>query len=110
VKAKGTTLGADNGIGVATALALLQASVDSPLPPLECLFTVEEEIGLQGAKALDVAALGITSKTMLNLDTEDLGVAYVGCAGGGDTLLTLNCSRSRAYFTCIDSDIFHHVV
>ena len=95
VRAKGTTLGADNGIGVATALALLNpSSVKSPIPPLECLFTVEEEIGLQGAKVLDTVTLGITAKTMLNLDTEELGVAYVGCAGGGDTLLTVHCSRS----------------
>ncbi|HJO28192.1 MAG TPA: M20/M25/M40 family metallo-hydrolase, partial [Candidatus Poseidoniia archaeon] len=69
--ADGTTLGADNGIGVATALALLEMKGGAKLPPLECLFTVDEETGLTGAFALDGALL--QGRTMLNLDTEEWG-------------------------------------
>ncbi|CAL5222920.1 g5353 [Coccomyxa viridis] len=89
LKADGTTLGADNGIGVATALALLDLpnSVEYPLPPLECLFTVDEETGLTGAFDLDPSLL--TGKTLLNLDTEDWGEIFIGCAGGGDSMITL---------------------
>jgi len=81
--ANGTTLGADNGIGVATNLALME---DSSLQhgPLEMLFTVEEETGLTGAKNL--AASLVDSRILLNLDSEEEGVLYVGCAGGKDTL------------------------
>ena len=71
LKAKGTTLGADNGIGVAAAMALLDMPNDSVLPPLECLFTVDEETGLTGAFALNGEI--IKGRTMLNLDTEDWG-------------------------------------
>lgn len=70
ISADETTLGADNGIGVAAGLALLDEPDPIDLPPLELLFTVDEETGLNGAKALDAAALGITAKTLLNLDTE----------------------------------------
>ena len=94
--ARGTTLGADNGIGVAAALALLETPVDSngpPLPPLEVLFTVDEETGLTGATELDATALGLTGTTMLNLDTEEWGELYVGCPGGGESTLTLALSR-----------------
>jgi len=90
--ANGTTLGADNGIGVAAVLALLEDE-HSTMPPLECLFTIGEEIGLAGARQLDVSALGITAKTMLNLDTEEYGTVYIGCAGGGDSLMTVSVSR-----------------
>lgn len=93
VTAEGTTLGADNGIGVAAALALLDSAADAPLPPLEALFTVDEETGLTGAFGLDAKALGITAKKMLNLDTEEWGSLYVGCAGGGDSILTLPVER-----------------
>ncbi len=85
VKASGTTLGADNGIGVAAALALLEAT-DVPHPPLECLFTVDEETGLTGAYGLEKGFLAGTR--MLNLDTEEEGAIYVGCAGGLDTVAT----------------------
>ena len=87
LKATGTTLGSDNGIGVATALALLDLPATQKLPPLECLFTVDEETGLTGAFELDGSML--TGRTMLNLDTEEWGALYVGCAGGGDSTLTL---------------------
>ena len=93
--AKGTTLGADNGIGVAAALALLDTKDDDiTLPPLEALFTVDEETGLTGATQLDAKALGLTGKTMLNLDTEEWGELYVGCAGGGESILSFPFSRS----------------
>lgn len=92
--ADGTTLGADNGIGVAAALALLDEPDATPLPPLELLFTVDEETGLTGAKDLDPVALGISGKTMLNLDTEEWGNLYIGCAGGGDASMTIPIKRA----------------
>lgn len=80
--ANGTTLGADNGIGVAAELALL-ASDDIEHGPIECLFTVDEETGLTGAKALDKGFM--TGNILLNLDSEDEGEIFMGCAGGKDT-------------------------
>jgi dipeptidase D len=100
--AQGTTLGADNGIGVAAALALLETPVTEesrPLPPLEALFTIDEETGLTGATELDAKALGLTGKTMLNLDTEEWGELYVGCAGGGESTITLPLVRGDAPVT-----------
>ena len=82
-----TTLGADNGIGVAAAMALLDLPENTPLPPLECLFTVDEETGLTGAFALNGEIL--KGRTMLNLDTEDWGEICIGCAGGGDSSINL---------------------
>ena len=67
LKATDTTLGADNGIGVATAMALLDAPTTEKLPPLECLFTVDEETGMTGAFQLDGSL--VTGRTILNLDT-----------------------------------------
>ncbi|BDA48997.1 Cytosol non-specific dipeptidase [Coccomyxa sp. Obi] len=87
LKAQGTTLGADNGIGVATALALLDMPASAKLPPLECLFTVDEETGLTGAFDLDANML--TGQVLLNLDTEDWGEIFIGCAGGGDSMISL---------------------
>lgn len=87
--AKGTTLGADNGLGCAAALALLGADKSKVLPPIEALFTVEEETGLYGAADLDAQVLGITGKSMLNLDMEEYGDIFIGCAGGGDSTITL---------------------
>ncbi|MDR1372036.1 MAG: aminoacyl-histidine dipeptidase [Dysgonamonadaceae bacterium] len=83
VKAKGTTLGADNGIGVAAQLALL-ASDDIAHGPVECLFTTAEETGLYGAKALDKSYLS-GANILLNLDSEDFGEFCIGCAGGRNT-------------------------
>ncbi|MGE5430546.1 MAG: aminoacyl-histidine dipeptidase [Syntrophomonadaceae bacterium] len=82
VKAQGTTLGSDNGIGVAAALAAL---TDKSLThgPLEALFTVDEETGLTGANNLQPGF--ITGRTLLNLDSEEDGAFYVGCSGGLDT-------------------------
>jgi len=96
IKADGTTLGADNGIGVSAGLALLDEADPIDLPPLELLFTVDEETGLNGAKALDAKALGVTAKTLLNLDTEEWGCIYIGCAGGGDAKLALPVARAAA--------------
>lgn len=81
VKARGTTLGADNGIGVATIMALL-ASTDIPHPALEALFTVDEETGMTGALNLKGGLLQAT--IMLNLDTENDEELTIGCAGGVD--------------------------
>jgi dipeptidase D len=81
LKARGTTLGADNGIGCAAALATIYEN-DLEHPPLELLFTIDEETGLNGALGLDTSI--IKAKKMLNLDTEEWGSLYIGCAGGID--------------------------
>lgn len=85
VKAQGTTLGADNGIGVAAIMALLSAS-DIAHPPLEALFTIDEETGMTGALELKGGLLA--AKYMLNLDTEDDTELTIGCAGGIDVTAT----------------------
>jgi dipeptidase D len=84
--ADGTSLGADNGIGVAISLAILEESTIKH-GPLEGLFTVDEETGLTGAFALGKDML--KGRIMLNLDSEDFGVITVGCAGGGDSQVEL---------------------
>ena len=81
VRADGTTLGADNGIGVASIMTLL-TSDDIPHPPLEALFTIDEETGMTGAQGLQGGLLD--GKIMLNLDTEDDDELTIGCAGGVD--------------------------
>jgi dipeptidase D len=86
LKAKGTTLGADNGIGMSMMLAIL-ASTDLAHPALECLFTVDEETGLTGAFALKPNFL--SGELLINLDSEDDGEIFVGCAGGIDTVASL---------------------
>lgn len=84
VKAKGTTLGADNGLGVAAIMALLSSSnEDIKHPALEALFTIDEETGMTGAMHLDGSLLSGT--ILLNLDTEDDDELCIGCAGGIDT-------------------------
>ena len=92
--ATGTTLGADNGIGVAAALALLASPADAKLPPLECLFTVDEETGLSGAFGLDGSM--VKAARLVNLDTEDWGDLFIGCAGGGDTQVVLPAKGAAA--------------
>jgi len=82
VKAKGTTLGADNGIGVACALAVLEAK-DVEHGPLECLFTLDEETGLTGASSLKKGWL--KADILINMDSEDLGTLFIGCSGGKNT-------------------------
>jgi len=86
VTARDTTLGADNGIGVAAALAVLEAT-DLEHGPLEALFTVDEETGMTGAFELKPDVL--KADIMLNLDSEDEGELYVGCAGGENTNVTI---------------------
>lgn len=91
VKAKGTTLGADNGIGIAAALAVM-ADNSIEHGPIEALFTVNEEIGLEGAQNLGKDMLG--GKILINLDSEDDGEIFVGCAGGIDTTAVFEYNRS----------------
>jgi dipeptidase D len=86
LKAKGTTLGADNGIAVAFCLALLDAK-DISHPPLEILLTTQEEIGLIGAANLDTTPL--KGKYLINIDAEEEGVLFVSCAGGARSRLDL---------------------
>ena len=86
VTANGTTLGADDGIGMAAQLAIL-ASKEIEHGPIECLFTVDEETGLTGAFGLKPGFL--KSNILLNLDSEDDGQIFIGCAGGQDTLAWL---------------------
>jgi len=85
VKAKGTTLGADNGLGVATIMSILESS-DIPHPALEALFTIDEETGMTGALGLKPGQL--TGDILLNLDTEEDDEIDIGCAGGVDVTIT----------------------
>jgi dipeptidase D len=87
VKAKGTTLGADNGLGVATIMSILESS-DIPHPSLEALFTIDEETGMTGALGLKPGQL--TGQVLLNLDTEEDDEIDIGCAGGVDVTITQN--------------------
>ena len=98
VFAKGTTLGADNGIAVAYALALLDDPT-IPHPPLEIVITVDEEIGLLGAAAIDLSEL--KGRILLNLDSEDEGVFTVSCAGGATATISLDAPRRAVYGPCI---------
>lgn len=91
VRAEGTTLGGDDGIAVAMALALLD-SKELAHPRLEAVFTVDEEIGLLGAASIDVSPL--KGKQMLNIDSEEEGVFTVSCAGGNTTACTLPVARA----------------
>ena len=84
--ANGTTLGSDNGVAVALMMMVLDDE-DIVHPPVECVFTTEEEIGLNGARALDKSQ--ISARTMINMDSEEEGVATISCAGG----LRVECSR-----------------
>jgi dipeptidase D len=87
VSARGTTLGADDGIGIASQMAIL---TDKDIRPgrIECLFTVDEESGMTGA--INLKPDFFTGRTLINLDSEDEGILYIGCAGGMDTVITLN--------------------
>ena len=98
VFAKGTTLGGDDGIAVAMAMALL---VDNtiPHPPLEVVLTTEEEIGLLGADAIDMSQL--KGRVLINLDSEEEGVFTVSCAGGCTACITLPVERRAVYGPCI---------
>jgi len=91
--AQGTTLGADNGVGLAAAMAV----ADDPSVahgPIEILVTVDEETGLTGAAGLDASL--VTGKRLINLDTEELGAIYIGCSGGGNSTLSLPVAFASA--------------
>lgn len=90
LKADGTTLGSDNGIGVAAMLAILESD-DIAHGPLEFAFTIDEETGLTGAGGLAEDLL--EGRLLINLDSEEEGVLTIGCAGGADTYLTLQVDR-----------------
>ncbi len=92
VTAKGTTLGADNGMGVAAAMAVLSSN-DIEHGPVEALFTVDEEAGMTGANALKPGLL--EGDILLNMDSEDEGELYVGCAGGEDANITFNYQNDK---------------
>lgn len=87
VKADGTTLGADNGLGVATSMAILESD-EIEHPAIEAIFTVDEETGMTGAKKLDQTIL--SGEILLNMDTEDDDELTIGCAGGVDTTVSLS--------------------
>lgn len=93
VRAEGTTLGADDGIGMAAALAVL-IDPEAEHGPLEALFTVDEETGLTGAFELGEGML--TGKYLINLDSEDEGEIFIGCAGGIDTIATFRYTTEAA--------------
>ena len=90
VRARGTTLGGDNGIAVATVLAILESN-DIPHPPIEAVFTTDEEIGMLGATALDTAPL--RAARLINIDSEEDDTVTVSCAGGIDFTATMHPER-----------------
>ena len=96
--AKGTTLGGDNGIAVAYGLALL-ADPSIPHPPLEVIFTVDEETGMYGAAGIDLSML--RGRMLINADSEDEGIFTVSCAGGARGTIKLPVSRRAVYGPCI---------
>lgn len=98
VFAKGTTLGGDNGIAVAFALAIL-ADRSIPHPPLEVVITVDEEIGMLGADAIDLSSL--KARKMINMDSEEEGIFTVSCAGGARSTISLPVERRAVYGPCV---------
>lgn len=98
VFARGTTLGGDDGIAVAYAMALI-ADQTIPHPPLEVIITVDEEIGMLGANVIDLSEL--KGRTMINLDSEEEGIFTVSCAGGARATLNLKVERRTVYGPCV---------
>ena len=98
VFAKGTTLGGDDGIAIAYALALM-ADKSIPHPPLEVIITVDEEIGMLGADVIDLSEL--KGRLLINLDSEDEGIFTVSCAGGATATISLAGERRAVYGPCI---------
>ena len=96
--AKGTTLGGDNGIAVAYALALL-ADKTIPHPALEVIITVDEETGMEGAAGIDLSML--RGRRMLNMDSEEEGIFTVSCAGGVKSTITMPVERRAVYGPCV---------
>ncbi|MBQ5389732.1 MAG: aminoacyl-histidine dipeptidase, partial [Clostridia bacterium] len=97
VFAEGTTLGGDDGIAIAMALAVLE---DTTLahPPIEALFTTDEETGMYGAEGLDASVL--SGKTLLNIDSEEEGILTVSCAGGARAGITIPLSTDEVHMPC----------
>lgn len=108
LKAKGTTLGADDGMGIAMALAILDSD-DIKHGPVECLFTVSEETGLNGAENLQPGMMN--GSMLINLDSEDEGQIFIGCAGGVKTEITFDFKKesvpSGYFFLKIGVDKLH---
>ena len=98
VFAKGTTLGGDNGIAVAYAMALL-VDKSIPHPPLEVILTVDEETGMYGADAIDLSSL--KGRKILNIDSEEEGIFTVSCAGGARAHIQLPVTRRAVYGPCV---------
>jgi dipeptidase D len=98
VFAKGTTLGGDDGIAVAFALALL-ADKSIPHPPLEVVITVDEETGMEGATGVDLSEL--KGRTLINIDSEEEGIFTVSCAGGARGTIKLPVTRRAVYGPCV---------
>ena len=98
VFARGTTLGGDDGIAVAYALAIL-ADPTIPHPPLEVVITVDEETGMYGAAGIDLSML--KGRTLLNIDSEEEGIFTVSCAGGARSTITLPVERRAVYGPCV---------
>ena len=98
VFAKGTTLGGDDGIAVAYALALLD-DTSIPHPPLEVVITTDEEVGMLGASVVDLSEL--RGRTLINIDSEDEGVFTVSCAGGAKATINMPEERRSVYGPCI---------
>ena len=98
VFAKGTTLGGDDGIAVAFALALL-ADKSIPHPPLEVVITVDEEIGMEGATGIDLSEL--KGRTLINIDSEEEGIFTVSCAGGARATISMPITRRAVYGPCV---------
>lgn len=98
VFAKGTTLGGDDGIAVAFALALL-SDKSIPHPPLEVVITVDEEIGMEGATGIDLSELN--GRTLINIDSEEEGIFTVSCAGGARATISMPVTRRAVYGPCV---------
>ena len=96
--ARGTTLGGDDGIAVAMMMAILDGQ--TPHPAVECLFTVEEEVGLLGAESFDYSRVG--AARMINMDSEDEACVTAGCAGGLRTDLTIPVKHTKAQGTAVE--------
>ena len=97
IRAKGTTLGGDDGIAVAMALAILDSS-EIAHPALEAVFTVDEEIGMEGAQGLDFSQL--SARRMLNVDSEDEGIFTVSCAGGASANVSIGLTSAPCALAC----------
>ncbi len=97
ISANGTTLGGDDGIAVAMVMAILEDK-SALHPPIEALFTTDEETGMYGAEGLDVSAL--SGKVLINIDSEEEGILTVGCAGGARADIELSLTKEKVKYPC----------